>query len=263
MPKLIILKLGGSVITNKKGFKDVKINVLEKVSAELAEAMKIYNFKLIIIHGGGSFGHPLAYKFKITEGFKYENSILGFSETIDSMRELSLHVTHVLRKFDIPAMPIQTSAIALTKKDKISEFFSDSINIALENGLVPVLWGDAVLDLEKGCTILSGDEIIYHLSKQLRPYKVIFGTDVDGVFLDFPTNLKLVHKINSDNLNEVLKAIRPVEYTDVTGGFYRKMKVIVDIAKMGIKVQIINLLKEENLLKSISEKEIVGTVIEL
>jgi len=263
MRNLIIVKFGGSVITDKTKFKAVRINVLENISKELSEALKLGIHKIIIVHGGGSFGHPLAYKYKLTEGIINLDSLMGISETIDSMRELSLNITRSLRKFGIPVFPIQTSSISLLEKDKITTFFQEALKVALEKDLIPLLWGDVALDLSKGCSILSGDEIIRYLVFSLRPSKVIFGTDVDGIFLDFPKNLKLVRRINEHNLESVIKAIKPVDYTDVTGGFYKKMQVMIEIAKFGVRVQIINLLKHGNLIKAIMETEDVGTIIEL
>ena len=263
MSNLMIIKFGGSVITDKTKFKSVRTGVLESVSKELAQVVKTGDYNLIIVHGGGSFGHPLAHKYKLTEGILNFESLIGISETIDSMRSLSLYVTEIMRKHGIPVFPIQTSAIALMDKDQLIYFFQETIKHALTRHLVPLLWGDVALDLSKGCSILSGDEIIRFLSKKFSPDKVIFGTDVDGVFLDFPNNSKLVRVINSDNLDRVMNAIKPVSYTDVTGGFYKKMQVMIDIARQGILVQIINLLRPGNLLKAIKNLDKIGTIIEL
>lgn len=263
MRDLIIIKLGGSVITDKTKFKTIRPNVLRNIGKELSGIVKLNRYRFIIVHGGGSFGHPLAYKYRLAEGIINSESLIGISETIDSMRELSLSITKFLRDFGIPIFPIQTSSVSLLKKDKIALFFQEILKIALERNFIPLLWGDVALDLSKGCSILSGDEIIKYLAFLLKPNKVIFGTNVDGVFLDYPKNLKLVKKINKDNLESIMEAIRPVNYTDVTGGFYKKMQVMVSIARSGIRVQVINLLKYGNLTKAIMETEDAGTIIEL
>jgi len=49
-------------------------------------------------------------------------------------------------------------------------------------GFVPILHGDCVLDDVQGCAILSGDKIIEKLVEKLRPRRVVFLTDVDGIF---------------------------------------------------------------------------------
>lgn len=52
----------------------------------------------------------------------------------------------------------------------------------LRAGLVPVLHGDAVLDHELGCTILSGDVLVRRLAEALTPACVVFLTNVAGIY---------------------------------------------------------------------------------
>ena len=67
MIKPIVLKLGGSVITDKNGELAARTEVINRLAEEIALARKE---SLIIIHGGGSFGHPTANKHAIKEGLK-------------------------------------------------------------------------------------------------------------------------------------------------------------------------------------------------
>ena len=61
--KMIIIKLGGSVICDKA----VPYSFNENVVAMIADELKAFipRHQFIIVHGGGSFGHPLAKKFDI------------------------------------------------------------------------------------------------------------------------------------------------------------------------------------------------------
>jgi len=263
LKKLAIIKLGGSAITVKDKFKEPREEIIKQAGQEIAEAIKTEGYRVILVHGGGSFGHPVAHKYGLKEGLKTLESKIGFSETIDAMRELNLIVSRILRELNLPIMPIQPSAISLMDNDKLISMHLDVILRALDEGFIPLLWGDPVLDLTKGCTILSGDDIIHYLAKVIKPKVVVFGTNVDGVFLDFPKNQELVHKIDESNLREVLEAIRPVSYRDVTGGFYRKMNRIIDISKQGIRVYIVNLFKKGRLLKALMMKDDAGTLIEV
>ncbi|MBS7631517.1 amino acid kinase, partial [Candidatus Bathyarchaeota archaeon] len=63
---LIILKLGGSVVTEKdKPVTPNKENI-KRLSREIAEAGE---GELILIHGGGSYGHPVADEYNLSEGY--------------------------------------------------------------------------------------------------------------------------------------------------------------------------------------------------
>ncbi len=53
------------------------------------------------------------------------------------------------------------------------------------------------MDSEQGFAILSGDQLIVRLAIELDAERVIFGSDVDGIFTSNPKldkNAKLIHK---------------------------------------------------------------------
>ena len=72
----MILKIGGSVITDKNGELAARTEVINRLAEEIQKAgLK----NLIIVHGGGSFGHPTAQKYGIKEGLKNETQHIGFA----------------------------------------------------------------------------------------------------------------------------------------------------------------------------------------
>ena len=77
-----ILKLGGSVITHKDKFFSPNHDNIVRLAKEVAISKQK---SLIIVHGGGSFGHPVAKKYAISEGLKNSNQLIGFSETHQAM----------------------------------------------------------------------------------------------------------------------------------------------------------------------------------
>ena len=82
----IIVKLGGSVITVKEREFTPDTRIIERVAQELASAMPQ---SLIVIHGGGSFGHPVAKKYRVIEGYHTPEQLLGFSKTRQAMMALN------------------------------------------------------------------------------------------------------------------------------------------------------------------------------
>ena len=77
---LIIIKLGGSVVTYKDSpTPKARLSTIKNLSEELSKLHK--NYQLIIVHGAGSFGHPLAKKYRLTEGLEHKDSLVGFSKT--------------------------------------------------------------------------------------------------------------------------------------------------------------------------------------
>ena len=117
--KPIILKLGGSVITSKTEPFRAKPKVVDQIAKEVASAKCE---KLIIVHGGGSFGHPMAKKYKIHEGFHYPDQIKGFSETHKAMEQLNQIVISAFLKENIPVISIPPSSCVITNRGKITKF---------------------------------------------------------------------------------------------------------------------------------------------
>lgn len=78
---MIILKLGGSILTNKNSKKaEVNYTNLNRIANEIKNALinkGMDNFinnnssdqGLVIIHGAGSYGHPPAKKYEIGNNF--------------------------------------------------------------------------------------------------------------------------------------------------------------------------------------------------
>jgi isopentenyl phosphate kinase len=63
----IILKIGGSAITDKTGEAQPKTEIINRLAEEIKRA-DLDN--LIVVHGGGSFGHPTAARYGIKDGYK-------------------------------------------------------------------------------------------------------------------------------------------------------------------------------------------------
>ena len=58
---MLIIKLGGSVITDKTKKQTFKKEVMGNLATQIKKADK----QIIIVHGAGSFGHVLAKEFDI------------------------------------------------------------------------------------------------------------------------------------------------------------------------------------------------------
>lgn len=255
----LIVKLGGSVITDKcKPFK-VKQNVIKRLARELAAAKE----SLVVVHGGGSFGHPLASKYKIAEGYKSKNQLMGLSLTHRAMERLNAEVIEALQKAGMPAIAVQPSACAVVSDGRIQAMELAPIQKLLELGLIPVLYGDAVPDLSLGMSILSGDQIISYLAKELNASRVILGVDVDGVYATSPKNDKraeLLRRITPGD-EELITSLGAAEGEDVTGGMGNKVRELLELAKQGIEAEIVNASKSGVLKRAIQGERGLGTVV--
>jgi isopentenyl phosphate kinase len=254
-----ILKLGGSVVTNKNKNLSANINNISRLSKEIAKAKPK---KLIIVHGGGSFGHPIAKKYSILEGYTDFHQLIGFSKTRQAMIKLNDIIIENLLSENVPAVSVNASSLIVTDKKRITSTNFKIIEKLVKQGFIPVLYGDAVIDSSQVFTILSGDQLIVSIASQMGVKKIILGSDVDGVFSSDPKvnenailkDTLSVTEINSLNINKSLN-------TDVTGGMLGKILEARIAVDMGIKVIILNANKPNRVYKALKGKPVLGTIL--
>lgn len=258
--KLFILKLGGSLLTDKQLPESLRYEILSRVTQEIIEA----NERLILIHGGGSFGHPLAKKYEISNGIdqKVVDQILGLSRTHRAMNKFNSIIVKSFLENHYPVLPIQTSSSFIQNSEQIFSKSIDIIEAALDLGIMPILYGDILLKMNGSFSIISGDQIISLLCRDLQKYevsKVIFAMDIDGIYIqdnNSEDGYKLAEFIYKNQLND-LELVKMDNKIDVTGGIKGKIKAIEEILEFEVPIQLINGLKEDyiyNSLKNISIK---------
>ncbi len=224
---LIILKLGGSILSDKNIPYSVKWDNLERIAMEIKNALNYYKnqnkeIKLILVHGGGAFGHPVAKKYlKIENGKKiFINMDKGFWDIQKAMRRFNNIVIDILQSYDIPAVSIQPSSFVVFG-DKLI-FDISAIKEMIKRNLIPVIHGDITVDNKNGYKIISGDDIVPYLANELKADLILYATDVDGVLIDN----KPIKKIDEKNINEILRYLSGSNSIDVTGGMRYKIEMI-------------------------------------
>lgn len=258
--KPLVVKLGGSVITDKGKEFSVNQDALNRLARELTSVEE----PLVVVHGGGSFGHPLASEYEIDSGFKDGSQLMGFALTHRAMEELNMAVVSALQDVGIPAVSVQPSACVIVESGEISSMEVSPVRKLLELGLVPVLYGDAVPDMEKGMSILSGDQLVVFLAREFGAERVILGVDTDGVYTGDPKKdeeAELLPKITPENWREIKDSLSTGAAPDVTGGMRRKVEELLKLPEIGVEAQIINATKPKTLKKAIKGDKSLGTRI--
>jgi isopentenyl phosphate kinase len=248
--KLLLLKLGGSVIT----FKERPLSANIKAINELSSVLASIQMPAVIVHGGGSFGHYWSVKFKMhTKPDIYDAR--GISIVHESMVFLNeVIVKSMLKEGSKPygIMPSMFTAGLKPVTNRIKELRSIAMG-----GIIPVTFGDVVHVNRQRYSILSGDALMTILAKTLLPSKIIFTVDVDGLYKNTKTK-ELIHELNRKTYKSVgfSKAL-----SDVTGGMRRKIKEAFKIAATGLDVLLVNGLKPERILNAVDGIDFEGTAI--
>jgi isopentenyl phosphate kinase len=116
-------------------------------------------------------------------------------------------------------------------------------------GCVPSTGGDIVPDVSTGFSIVSGDQLAAYIAISLHASKLVFATDVDGIFDSDPNqdrNARLMRVVRARNVQTIAGKVRP-DVTDVTGGMEGKIQEAAKAACEGIPVFFVNLAKGNRL----------------
>jgi len=257
-----LVKLGGSVITHKEAEGQVNQEALERLCLELAEAWR-RGVELVVVHGGGSFPHPVAKRYRVHEGLREGGveELMGYALTNDAAARLNRVVVSTLLRSGVPAVSLQPSAAMLARKGVLESFFSEAMEAMLRLRLTPVLYGDAVMDVEAGFSIASAESIISRLAPLIKPKRIVVCVDVDGVYDEYPGG-RLVERVWSGNIEEVKRGLRGSRGPDVTGGMLHKVEALYSLALKGYPSIIINGLRPGLLLKALLGEPCPGTLVE-
>ncbi|NNM02897.1 MAG: gamma-glutamyl kinase [Nitrosopumilus sp.] len=243
---MILIKLGGSIITNK----EKPISPRKKTINNLAKSLKKINEPIVIVHGGGSYGHYWSVKYDMhTKEKKYDpkgvaivkNSMIELNKIIlDSMLE------NKLNPYCLPPTDFMSGNKPIIKKIKEIEKISKS-------KLIPVTYGDALWYGQGKTFILSGDKIMTHLAKILKPRLCIFALNEDGLYSDLKSK-KLIFELKGEHPSISENKM------DVTGGMTRKVEEATKISKMGVNVFFVNGNKPERIVKAVKNRKFEGTL---
>ena len=262
---ITLIKLGGSLLTDKNKPFSIRRDIVTKTINQIIESQKL----VIIIHGGGSFGHPIAKDYKLQEGRNriIKEQELGLVETHAAMEELNQFIVDAFLVEKKPVLSFQPSAMFFKKRGKTTLKGIEQIEMSLELGIIPILYGDIVYNTNQFFSILSGVEIITQLCKSLRKFKVnkvIFGMEKDGIYIQEEDSEENI--LAEDILDTEIPHLKLAHFSDkidVTGGIHGKLKAITKITELGIPVQIVNGLKEGYILKALHNEPVRSTNIRI
>ncbi len=263
MKNLILIKLGGSLITDKTKALTPRTDVIKRLGKEVLQAQRLSKTKILVSHGQGSYAHIPAAKYKTHLGNINKNSIKGFSITADMATWPNRILVKEFVGLGIPAVSFSPLSFVYSNNQKLEKMFTKQIEKALEIGVLPVIYGDVIMDSKMGFCIFSGEKTLdllaLKLSKKYRIKKIVMAGDTNGVY---DGNGKTIARITPGNFASIKSALGGSKATDVTGGMLHKVKESLDLVKkLDTKVYILNGLEKGNLKKIILGKKVVATEI--
>jgi isopentenyl phosphate kinase len=224
MSERILIKLGGSVITDKKS--DCAINH-EQLSFVASAISRADARDIVIIHGAGSCGHPEAKRYRLDKG-AVAGETEGIYVTHRAVSMLNNAVVETLREKGVAAVGIHPFHTAIADNGRLVAFEYRQLEKMLMLRMVPVIHGDVVMDLSRGACIVSGDQLVRYLAAGLNIRRVGLATDVPGV-LDGGHVVPEISQKMAPSLH-----VGNSMHTDVTGGMRGKINELLGLAGKGI-----------------------------
>lgn len=251
LQNLALIKLGGSVVTFKERPLVANTVAIDDISRILAQL----SVPVIIVHGGGSFGHYWSMKYDMhTKPAAYDAH--GVSVVHESMYALNQIIVNSMISAGLS--PYGMSPSMFTSGHSPIAAKIRQVYAMAKSKVMPVTFGDVVHVEGKKYSILSGDVLMTILARALRPMSVIFATNVDGIYSDMHSK-EPIREIRA--AGKKLIDFSKASGADVTGGMQRKITEAFKIASCGMDVLIVNGLVPDRIVDATKGRLKVGTVV--
>ena len=245
MASVVLVKLGGSLITDKS----VPFSYRSEVVSSLGKEIAASRVRMVIVHGGGSFGHTVAKKYGLSST-RFSPSSEGVSETRAAMYELNIRVCKSLTDSGVRSYVFAPFDLTLRWRSQAASW----LNNLMEAGLVPTTFGD-VSSSPEGFRVLSGDTIMYELAKMLKPVRCVFTLNVDWIYEG------RAHTLVPEISPEKMRRMKVESGDDATGGISLKLRMAAKLASTGTTVSFVSGFRRKEFSKALNGLSFHGTIV--
>jgi isopentenyl phosphate kinase len=259
---MILLKLGGSLITDKTRDNTPRLDVIQRLANEVAAWLEQDDTQALIIgHGSGSFGHAAAQKYGTRDGVHTAEGWRGFAEVAVVAARLNRIVADALQNAGVPVISIPPSASALCEDGRLVSMDTRLARVALDHRLVPLVMGDVALDGVRGGAIVSTEEVFTYLAGILPITRILLAGETEGVYRSM-AQPDVIKTITPASWSQVQAGIGAARGADVTGGMAGKVRDMLALvmAHPRISVSIFSGLVAGNMMRAL-RGEPLGTMI--
>ncbi|MHA1216503.1 MAG: isopentenyl phosphate kinase [Candidatus Thorarchaeota archaeon] len=263
--ELTIIKLGGALLTDKSRPYTAREDVIEEVSSEIAECLNEGLLgSLVLTFGVGSFGHPPVIEHEIHRGFQGPEQLHALGETQYVVNRLRMMLCRHLLDAGIPVNLMHASSMVTANKMVFQNYFLEPLRGYLSLGMVIAIGGDVVYDTAMGFSVTSSDSLAVTIARELDARRILFATDVDGVYDRDPRTFAEAKLLKEVSLNEIDTLIPPGSdpARDASGRMRGKLKALLRISEMiagGTEVYIFSMMRRGNLKSLLSGEDVTAT----
>lgn len=234
--EIILVKLGGSLITDKSRPKTARSRVIARLAGELQRAAERSPSALVVGHGSGSFGHVAAAAAGLHRGVDAAARPHGVSATQHEAFELHRRVVSALREAGMASFSLAPSSFLVASGGQPAALWPEPLLLALRSGLLPVVFGDVVMDRERGAAVCSTESLFQALvpalgSRGAFVRRVVWLGETDGI-LD--RRGRTIPEVSARHLPKLAAELEGAAGIDVTGGIRHRLLAAAALAGQGI-----------------------------
>ena len=261
---LFVIKLGGSLITDKEREATARVDVIARLARELAAARAISPHSFLLSHGSGSFGHAAAARYGLRDGVRDASQARGVAVTQDQAHRLHRLVIRELVEAGLSPYSLAPSSFLVAENGRPVEVKIEPLVRALALGLQPVVFGDVVTDRSRGASICSTETVVTALAPRLAaaacPITMVLWMGATAGVLD--AEGRTIEAITPDNIDSVLELASGAAGTDVTGGMRHRVETAWRLAGEGVPSLILDGLEPGALERALRGEAAGGTRVD-
>ncbi|EGK8098582.1 acetylglutamate kinase [Campylobacter upsaliensis] len=255
--KIVLIKYGGSAMENE----ELKHCVMQDIAL-----LKLVGLKPVIVHGGGKDISKLCENLGVKSEFK--NGLRVSDKETTKIAEMALlqinkNLVQNLECLGVKAIGIcgkDAGLLHCVKKDEdlgfvgeISKVKVGILNELLEKDFLPVI-APVGMDENLNTYNINADDAACELAKALKAEKLVFLSDIAGLYRNYEDKNSLISKISLSEAKELLSSLQ--------GGMLVKLRSCIDACESGVKkVHILDGRVKHSLLLEIFTDEGIGTLV--
>jgi isopentenyl phosphate kinase len=156
---------------------------------------------------------------------------------------------------------VAPSSAFLADGGRLVRGFLEPLVAALDEGLVPVVYGDVVADRTLGASICSTEAAVDYLVRRLRRRgrrvaRLLWLGETDGIY---DRGGRTLPRIDRESYRGARRAIGAAAGTDVTGGMLLRLETARSQARLGIESLIFDGRRPGSLAAALLGRDVGGT----
>ncbi len=255
--KIVLIQYGGYAMENE----ELKYCLMQDIAL-----LKLVGLKPVIVHGGGKDISRLCENLGVKSEFK--NGLRISDQETTKIAEMALlqinkNLVQNLECLGVKAIGIcgkDAGLLHCVKKDEdlgfvgeISKVKVGILNELLEKDFLPVI-APVGMDENLNTYNINADDAACELAKALKAEKLVFLSDIAGLYRNYEDKNSLISKISLSEAKELLSSLQ--------GGMLVKLRSCIDACESGVKkVHILDGRVKHSLLLEIFTDEGIGTLV--